>query len=115
MHGDARDYQIDKNDSHRYDGKTVRMKGDCHVMGSNEDTSISPQFSLMTLFLDHQVFPKVVAESFCREACTSAVAGGYLHVIQGDNACPHVNAGCFHDTFVKGFCECSIRRRVLVR
>jgi hypothetical protein len=66
------------------------------VTGSDEGTSNNPKFSLMALFCD-QVYPKIAelvspGGTYC----------GYLPVIQGDNAGPHVD-GAFH-TSVKAFC-----------
>ena len=99
---DVRESRIDENGSRRYDGSIVRIKGDaylvdCNVTGSDEGTSNNPKFSLMALFRD-QVFPKIAelvspGGTYC----------GYLPVIQGDNAGPHVD-GAFH-TSVKAFCD----------
>lgn len=70
---------------------------DCNVTGSDEGTSNSPKFALMTLFRD-QVFPKIA-----ELVSPGGAYSGYLPVIQGDNAGLHVD-GCFH-TFVESFCE----------
>ena len=99
---DVRESRLDENGSRGCDGDVFRMRGDaylvdCNVTGSDEGTSNNPKFSLLALFRD-QVFPKIV-----EWVAPGGVNDGYLPVLQGDNAEPHVD-GTFH-TIVNGFCE----------
>ena len=100
---DAQESRLDENGSRRYDGDIIWMRGadallvDCNVTGLDEGTSNNPKFLLLALFRD-QVSPKIV-----ELVAPGGVYNGYLPVLQGDNAGPHVD-GTFH-TFVKCFCE----------
>jgi hypothetical protein len=85
----------------KYNGETLREKGDaylvdCNVTGSNTGTASDPKFALKDLF-EETVFPAV-------EEIIGAGGKyeGYLPVFQGDNAGPHVDSG--FDSYVKGEC-----------
>jgi Transposase len=85
----------------KYNGETLREKGDaylvdCNVTGSNTGTASDPKFALKDLF-EETVFPAV-------EELIGAGGKyeGYLPVFQGDNAGPHVDSG--FDSYVKGEC-----------
>jgi hypothetical protein len=99
---DVRKSRHDENGNLRYDGDIIRMKGeaylvDCNVTGSDEGTSTKPKFSLLALFQD-QVFPKIE-----QLVAPGGVYEGYLPILQGDNAGPHIDKT--YNTSVKDFCE----------
>jgi hypothetical protein len=78
------------------------MKGkaylvDCNVTGSDEGTSTKPKFSLAALY-QGQVFPKIE-----QLVGPGSAYKGYLPILQGDNAGPHMDK-TFHSS-VKEFCE----------
>lgn len=79
---------VDQNGNRRYNGKTIRNKGDCYmvetnVTGSNCGTSENPKFSLLLCFQD-DIFPGIH-----KLVDVGGEYEGYTVVIQGDNAGPH--------------------------
>ena len=99
---DVRASRRDENDNLKYDGEVVREKGqaymvDCCVTGSDAGTSDNPKFSLKSLFED-EIFPRV--KSLVKR---NGLYGGYIPVIQGDNAGPHIDAEYIN--FVKDYCK----------
>jgi hypothetical protein len=91
----------DRNGNVKYNGDTIRKKGDpymvdCNVTGSSTGTASDPKFALKDLFQE-TIFP-TVAEL----VGTGGKYEGYLPVFQGDNAGPHVDR--VFDSFVKGEC-----------
>ncbi|KAG7339193.1 hypothetical protein IV203_020156 [Nitzschia inconspicua] len=96
----VRQSRRDERGNLRYDGEIKRKKGDCYmvdcvVTGSDQGTSDNPKFSLKALFQE-PMFPLV--ESLLKENYK-----GFVPVIQGDNAGPHIDEEYIN--YVKGYCE----------
>ncbi|KAG7367978.1 transposase [Nitzschia inconspicua] len=95
----VRQSRRDEHGNLRYDGEIKRKKGDCYmvdcvVTGSDQGTSDNPKFSLKSLF-EEQIFPLV--ESLLKDNYE-----GFIPVIQGDNAGPHIDAEYIN--YVKEYC-----------
>ncbi|KAG7356428.1 hypothetical protein IV203_001114 [Nitzschia inconspicua] len=95
----VRQSRRDEHGNLRYDGEIKRKKGDCYmvdcvVTGSDKGTSENPKFSLKSLF-EEQIFPLV-------ELLLKDNYEGFIPVIQGDNAGPHIDAEYIN--YVKGYC-----------
>lgn len=92
----------DEDGNIRYNGPILRMKGDaylvdCNVTGSDEGTSDKPKFALKSLW-EKTMFPKI--EDLVGPG---GPYEGYLVVIQGDNAGPHIDDEYIR--YVSGYCE----------